>query len=154
MSQRSVGTLFTHNNATYASPALMPGYGGYVPTVKFAYGDTFGNASRKHFQDYRSAATSTSTSPYSLGCMFPSIYSNNPRLAPLGPDRCLYAPYWARKNVGFDRQEEFKRFDQLAQKHRLQYLDTTGTRQPVPYFVTAVRRSMQEPNPERQNDFS
>ncbi|XP_035279859.1 protein FAM166C A [Anguilla anguilla] len=141
MSQRSVGTLSTHNNAIYVSPAVMPGYGGYVPTVRFSYGDTFGNATAKHFQDYRYAAMSTSTSPYSLGCMFPSIYSNNPGLAPgsacRGPDRRSYSPYWASKNVGFDRQAEFKHFDQLAHQHREHYLDTTGTRLPVPYFVTA-----------------
>ncbi|KAJ8275299.1 hypothetical protein COCON_G00099240 [Conger conger] len=138
MSQRSIGTLFTHDNAIYVSPALMPGYGGYVPTVKFSYGETFGNATKKHFQDYRCTAMSTSASPYSLSYMFPSIYANNPRLSPgsasPGQERNPYSPYWSTKNMDFDRQADLKRFDQLAQKHREHYLDTTGTRLPVIYF--------------------
>ncbi|KAJ8409638.1 hypothetical protein AAFF_G00216970 [Aldrovandia affinis] len=145
MSNRSVGTLIIHNNPAYIAPALMPGYCGYVPTIKFSHGDTFGNATMKHFQHFRCAAISTSTSPRTVGGMFPSIYSSNPRLAPScrsrGVDRALYSPYWVKYNVDFDRQAELKRFDQLAQKHRAQYKDTTGTQQLVNYFVTAERGS-------------
>ncbi|XP_036405105.1 protein FAM166C A [Megalops cyprinoides] len=143
MAYRSVGTFVTPNNPTYIVPSLMPGYCGHVPTVKLEYGDTFGNASMKHFRNIRSAAMETSTSPFRRN-LFPSIYPSNPMLLASyksrSRDKGAYSPYWARHNRDFVRQEEIKRFDTLAQSHRQQYKDTSGTRKPVNYFAMTPNR--------------
>ncbi|KAI4891145.1 hypothetical protein NFI96_023788 [Prochilodus magdalenae] len=131
------GSLITHNNATYIPASLMPGYSGHVPTTKFMYGVTFGNATVKYFLDSRCAAMSPSTPHYSTGGIFPSISSAGGLVTTQRPrirDRTLYSPYWARYNLDFERQREIRHFDELAQKHRENYKDKTGTLQPVGYF--------------------
>ena len=40
---------------------------GHVPTTQFQYGETFGNATAKYFQDYRSEALNSSKSLYARG---------------------------------------------------------------------------------------
>ncbi|KAL7871708.1 hypothetical protein SRHO_G00066910 [Serrasalmus rhombeus] len=135
---RGNGSLITHNNATYIPASLMPGYSGHVPTAKFQYGVTFGNATIKYFFDTRGAAMTRSASQYSTGGMFPSISSAG---GPWSRDRALYSPYWTRYNVDFERQREIKHFDELAQKHRGKYKDKTGTQQPVSYFIIPVKES-------------
>uniref|UniRef100_A0A4W4F587 Ciliary microtubule inner protein 2C n=1 Tax=Electrophorus electricus TaxID=8005 RepID=A0A4W4F587_ELEEL len=131
MTFRGNGTLITHNNATYLPSSLMPGYCGHVPNAKFLYGDTFGNATIKYFQDFRCAAMASSASAYSKGGMFPSIYSNADTLViaqrSMNRDRALNTPYWAPLVL------------QLAQKHRGNYNDQTGTLQPVPFFCLPLR---------------
>jgi hypothetical protein len=42
-------------------------YLGHVPTTQFQYGETFGNATAKYFQDYRSEALNSSKSLYARG---------------------------------------------------------------------------------------
>ncbi|MBN3303282.1 C070A protein, partial [Amia calva] len=149
MSHRGVGTLVSHSRATYTPPALMPGYCGHVPTVKFSFGDTFGNATMRHFQDFRSAVLESSKSPYSSGGQFPTVYSHNPSLVTAcrsrSRDRALLTPYWSRHNVDLSRQEELKKFEKLAQNHRDAYKDTTGTLQPVKYFIQPVKESERFP---------
>ncbi|XP_026854865.2 protein FAM166C A [Electrophorus electricus] len=147
MTFRGNGTLITHNNATYLPSSLMPGYCGHVPNAKFLYGDTFGNATIKYFQDFRCAAMASSASAYSKGGMFPSIYSNADTLViaqrSMNRDRALNTPYWARYNVHFNRQREIVQFAELAQKHRGNYNDQTGTLQPVPFFCLPLRDTKQ-----------
>ncbi|XP_036437738.1 protein FAM166C A [Colossoma macropomum] len=138
---RGNGSLITHNNATYIPASLMPGYCGHVPTAKFQYGVTFGNATIKYFLDSRGAAMTRSASQYSMGGMFPSISSAGGLFTTQRPDRAPYSPYWARYNVDFERQREIKHFDELAQKHRGNYKDKTGTLQPVSYFIIPVKES-------------
>ncbi|XP_046877232.1 protein FAM166C A [Hypomesus transpacificus] len=143
MAHRGNGTLITHNNATYIPPSLMPGYCGHVPNIKNRYGDTFGNATIKYFQDFRSSTMSSSKSPYNRGGMFPSVYSNNGLLVSAhraeNREWALSMPYWARYNVDLNRHETIKNFGQLAQKHRENYRDKTGTRQGVTHFVIPVK---------------
>ncbi|MBN3318967.1 C070A protein, partial [Atractosteus spatula] len=90
-------------------------YRGHVPTTRYLYGDTFGNATVKYFQNFRCAVMESSKSPYSSGGQFPTIYSHNPCLVTAcrsrSRDRALHTPYWARNNVDFSRQEELKLFD-------------------------------------------
>nr|XP_046155140.1 protein FAM166C A [Oncorhynchus gorbuscha] len=120
MALRGNGTLIAHNNSTYIPPSLMPGYCGYVPTSKYLYGDTFGNATIKYFQDFRSGAMACSTIPYNRGGMFPSIFSNSGLL------------------VSAQRAQSRS---PLSQKHRESYKDKTGKRLPVKHFVIPVKES-------------
>ncbi|XP_078256255.1 ciliary microtubule inner protein 2C [Rhinoraja longicauda] len=143
MASRSAGTLITNYNATYIPPALMPGYRGFVPTIHFTYGDTYGNSTRKYFQDFRMAALNSSQSPYSKGGQFPTFYSNDPSLVienrMNNRNRWLYAPRWSRHDVDFDREEALKTFDKLAQQHRENYKDKTGTIPRIDHFVLPGR---------------
>ncbi|XP_072911555.1 ciliary microtubule inner protein 2C isoform X1 [Hemitrygon akajei] len=143
MASRSAGTLITNYNATYIPPALMPGYRGFVPTINFTHGDTYGNTTRKYFEDFRMSALNTSQSPYSKGGQFPTIYSNNPSLVienrMRNRNRWLYAPQWSRYDVDFDREEEMKVFNKLSQQHRENYKDKTGIIPRVDHFVLPGR---------------
>ncbi|XP_043919334.1 protein FAM166C [Protopterus annectens] len=139
MASRSAGTLITHNNATFIPPALMPGYHGHVPTAMFSYGDTYGNTTFKHFQDFRSAAMTTSQTPYNSGGQFPTFYSNDPELVianrSRNRDKWLYSPSWSRYNADYKRTMELQQFNKIAQQQREHYKDKTGTGQGVNYFV-------------------
>ncbi|XP_007260925.2 protein FAM166C B [Astyanax mexicanus] len=140
-SLRRNGTLITHSHATYIPPTLMPGYSGHVPSTKFLYGLTFGNASISYFMDTQRAAMNSSQINH-----FPFIYPASGGLItpssnhPWSKDRPLYSPYWAHYNVGFERQQEIKHFDELAQKHRENYKDKTGRQQPVSYFIIPTKK--------------
>ncbi|KAK6179728.1 hypothetical protein SNE40_012025 [Patella caerulea] len=135
---RAAGTLITTNNATYISPRFMPGYRGHCPTVKYDFGETYGNATQKYFQDYRSEVLNSSKDPYCRGGQFPTYYTHNPDLVisnrSRNRDRWLLAPKYELSNVDHDRRDELRRFDELSQKHREYYTDKTGTQKPVNYF--------------------
>jgi len=135
---RSAGTLVTTNNATYIPPRFMPGYRGYCPTLKYDYGETYGNHTAKYFQDYRSSVLNSSADPYCKGGQFPTVYSQNPdnvisnrtRTA----DRWLLAPKYQMSNVNHDRKEELVQFDKLSQAHRDAYKDKSGTVKSINFF--------------------
>ncbi|XP_070555278.1 ciliary microtubule inner protein 2C-like [Ptychodera flava] len=144
---RSAGTLITTHNATYIPPRLMPGYKGHCPTTKFDYGETYGHATAKYFQDYRSATLNNSKSNYSTGGQFPTIYSHNPDLVMSARDRTREryrtAPKYQLSNLQYDREEDLSKFDTLAQQHREHYKDRTGTMQRVDYFMLPVKAEEQ-----------
>lgn len=117
----------------------MPGYQGHVPTMKFDYGETYGNHTAKYFQDFRLRALDTSKSNYSRGGYFPSYYSNNGSLAVEArtrtQDRSLHNANYRLSNVDHDGQENIAQFQKLAVAHRDHYNDKTGTVQPLGYFT-------------------
>ncbi|XP_066272144.1 ciliary microtubule inner protein 2C-like isoform X1 [Branchiostoma lanceolatum] len=138
MASRSAGTLITTHNATYTPPALMPGYKGHCPTIMFRYGDTYGNTTKKWFQDFRSVTLNNSQTQYSNGGSFPTSLANDPALV-LGNrsrtrDRWLAAPRVRLYNVHHDGKEWYNNFDKVSQEHREYYKDKTGTSKRVTYF--------------------
>ncbi|XP_072170397.1 ciliary microtubule inner protein 2C-like [Diadema setosum] len=143
---RSAGTLQTTHQATYIPPRLMPGYKGHCPTMKFDYGETYGNATAKYFQDYRSATLNTSKTNYANGGQFPTVYTHNPDQVIGARDRTRERwrtePRYQLSNVNHDRKEEVSKFDKLAQEHREHYKDRTGTIPRVNEFL--IPRSAQE----------
>lgn len=90
-------------------------YRGHCPTTKYDYGETYGNATNKYFQDYRSEVLNASHDPYARGGEFPTYYTHRPEsvISARGRtrDRWLAAPKYNLSNVDFDRKEELKSFD-------------------------------------------
>ena len=85
--------------------------------MKFDYGETYGNATAKYFQDYRSETLNNSKSNYCKGGYFPAHYTHQPDLV-IGNrtrtrDRWLSAPRYSLTNVDYDRQQELIRFDKV-----------------------------------------
>ncbi|XP_060571520.1 ciliary microtubule inner protein 2C-like [Ruditapes philippinarum] len=136
---RSAGTLITTHNSTFIPPRFMPGYRGHCPTTKYDYGETYGNATNKYFQDYRHEVLNASHDPYARGGEFPTYYTHKPEsvISARGRtrDRWLAAPKYSLSNVDFDRKEELKSFDSLGQKHREHYFDKSNTKKSVDYFM-------------------
>jgi len=89
-------------------------YRGYVPTMKFDYGETYGNHTAKYFQDYRSRVLETSNNNYHRGGYFPSYYSYNGNVAAEARTRkwnhWLQSPHYRISNVDHDRKEELINF--------------------------------------------
>ncbi|XP_012693658.1 protein FAM166C [Clupea harengus] len=131
MASRQNGTLFTHNNATYIAPALMPGYGGHVPTITFMYGHTYGNTTSKCFQESRFTSMTLSTATNVRGGNFQSTLSSEGHLTTVLPART--------------RQQELQNFSQLTQRHRENYKDCTGACLPISYFQLPVKESEKYP---------
>ncbi|VDI10828.1 ciliary microtubule inner protein 2C-like [Mytilus galloprovincialis] len=135
---RAAGTLITTNNATFIPPRFMPGYQGHCPTTKYDYGETYGEATSKHFQDYRSRVLSASADPYCRGGDFPTYYTHRPETVisnrARNRDRWLLTPKYSLTNVDFDRKEELKSYDRLAQRHREHYVDKSGTVKRTAHF--------------------
>ncbi|KAM8784751.1 ciliary microtubule inner protein 2C [Rhynchonycteris naso] len=149
MASRSAGTLLTEFNAAYVPPALMPGYKGHVPSVAFSFGSTYGTTTLKYFQDHRHTALGKSSTPFSKGGRFPTIFSPNPNLAPSSHvwDRWLHRPCYTRFNLDNSRSASLAQFYQMAQQHREYYRDKTGLVPRVPYFVLPVREWDRYPVP-------
>ncbi|XP_067329126.1 ciliary microtubule inner protein 2C isoform X2 [Anolis sagrei] len=151
MATRSAGTLLTQNNMIYVPPGLMPGYRGHVPNVTFSFGDTYGNATMKYFQDFRSKALDASGTPYAKAGQFPTLFSRDPGLVLCarteGWDRWHHTPVYSRFNLDFNRSEELKEFYKQSQRHRQHYLDKTGTMHRVPYFIIPVKERDRYPHP-------
>ena len=86
--------------------------------MKFDYGETYGNATAKYFQDYRSQSLSNSNSNYAKGGYFPTYYTHQPDLV-IGNrtrtrDRWLAAPRYSLSTVDYDRQQELIQFDRVS----------------------------------------
>lgn len=97
---------------------LLNRYRGHCPTTKYDYGETYGTATNKYFQDYRSEVLNASHDPYARGGEFPTYYTHKPEsvISARGRtrDRWLAAPKYSLSNVDFDRQEELKSFDRVS----------------------------------------
>lgn len=136
---RAAGTLITTTNADYIPPYLMPGYHGHCPTIKFDYGDTYGNATSKYFQDYRSSVLNSSQSNYSQGGRFPTYYTHNPDLVMSMRshtwDQWLHQPNYKLNNTNRGKKDALDKFYQYVQNHREQYKDRSHTLKPVKYFI-------------------
>jgi hypothetical protein len=136
---RAAGTLVTTYNATYSPPSMMPGYGGHVPTVTSQYGETYGHATQKYFNDYRNEVLNSSQSLYNRGGYFPTTYTNNPEQV-IGHrkesrDRYLFKPKYELNNYNYDRTNELRSFYQKTQQQRDQYGDRSGTLHPIKEFT-------------------
>lgn len=86
--------------------------------MKFDYAETYGNATSKYFQDYRSQTLNTSKSNYAQGGYFPTYYTHQPDLVighrTRNRDRWLDAPRYQLTNLDYDRKEELIRFDKVG----------------------------------------
>ncbi|XP_067947460.1 ciliary microtubule inner protein 2C-like [Watersipora subatra] len=143
MASRSAGTLITTHNSAYVPPALMPGYRGHVPSLKYDYGETYGHETRKYFQDYRSACLNKSSYPLSKGGDFPTNYSHDPSLVISNRsrtrDRFLAQPQYQLINQHYDRTRELTSFNMGCQKHREHYNDKSGTIERSKTFMVPTR---------------
>ena len=98
-------------------------YNGHVPTMKFDYGETYGNHTEKYFQDFRSKTLETSKTNYCKGGYFPSKYSFSPDIA-VGArtrqwDRWLQEPRYQLTTLDYDRKQELIDFDRVANNQPL-----------------------------------
>lgn len=109
------GKVFVPSNLSFLSFR----YRGHVPNVTFSFGDTYGNATMKYFQDFRSRAMESSQTPYSKGGQFPTLFSANPGLVlgarAVGWDRWLHTPCYSRFNLDISRSEELQEFFKVRQ---------------------------------------
>jgi hypothetical protein len=99
----------------------MFSYLGYTPTIKYKYGDTFGNTTAKCFNDYRQDTLKTSKERMGRGgdkfIPFPTYYTNNPDhvvgARTTSRDRWLAAPKYKLFNVD-ERGVSIKEFDGVS----------------------------------------
>ncbi|CAL8081819.1 unnamed protein product [Calicophoron daubneyi] len=138
MHHPSSDKVVTTHHATYFSPRLIPYYRGHCPNLKFDYGQTYGMATAKQLQDFRLSVLASSQTPYCKGGQIPTFYTHNPDLVSensrAGRERSSGYFKSDLYNQDFDRSEEISRFNLLAQQHRQQYKDKTGTLKSVPEF--------------------
>ncbi|ESO07029.1 hypothetical protein HELRODRAFT_76841 [Helobdella robusta] len=137
------GWLVTTNQAACVHPRFMPGYKGYVPTMKYEHGETYGNQTNKCFQDFRSKTFETSRTLSNRGGYFATRFTSNPDLACEARtrklDRWLQLPTYKLTNQDYTTLHNRVQFMKLAMCHRAHYNDYTGTIPSVGYF--------QEPKP-------
>lgn len=92
-------------------------YQGHCPTTKYDYGETYGEATSKYFQDYRSRVLSASADPYCRGGDFPTYYTHRPETVISNRsrtrDRWLLTPKYSLTNTDYDRKEELKSYDKV-----------------------------------------
>jgi hypothetical protein len=104
-------------------------YRGHCPTTKYDYGETYGNATAKYFQDYRSEVLSASADPYCKGGDFPTYYTHKPETVISNRtrtrDRWLHTPKYSLTNIDFDRKEELKSFDKVCMINALNFINTS-----------------------------
>ncbi|XP_031549777.1 protein FAM166C A-like [Actinia tenebrosa] len=135
-------TLLTTNMDMYKHPRHVPGYLGYTPTIKYKYGDTFGNTTAQWFNDYRQDTLKTSKERMGRGgdknIPFPTYYTKNPDhvigARTTSRDRWLAAPKYKLFNVD-ERGVTINKFDMNAQHYREHYRDRTETVPPVNVFI-------------------
>lgn len=138
--------LVTTNTWSYPKPCMKPGYQGYIPTVNHMYGETFGNATEKYFLDYRSKTLNSSSYTAKNGgspiMEFPKIYKD-PKLVIGSRDRTRekYRAPPNYKQINYssdltDRKQDIEKLNEdLIQKQREVYLDKSGSKNRIQYFV-------------------
>ena len=110
--------MVTHNGGLLVLMFLCCRYRGCVPTMKFDYGETYGNQTAKYFQDFRSKSLQTSKSNYCKGGMFPTYYTYNPDYALDARsrtwDRWVQAPRYRLTDIDNDSKEQLINFDKVC----------------------------------------
>ena len=84
--------------------------------MAFSFGSPYGTATLKYFQDQRNAALGRSSTAFSRGGHFLTIYSPNPtqvlRDRALTRDRWMHTPSYTRFNLDSSRWAELSHFYQ------------------------------------------
>lgn len=136
---KSAGTLITTHAADYIPPRFMPGHDGHIPTMKFDFGETYGNHGAKYFQDYRFHTLDSSRTNMCSGGMFPTFYSCSPNIAVETRarkwDRWLLAPHYRLYHQDHDKREQLIAFSKKCLAHREHYSDKSGTVPHVDFFL-------------------
>lgn len=86
--------------------------------MAFSFGSPYGTTTFKYFQDQRNAALGRSSTDFSKGGHFPTIFSPNPtqvlRDRALTRDRWLHTPSYTRFNLDSSRWAELSYFYQVG----------------------------------------
>ena len=86
--------------------------------MAFSFGSPYGTTTLKYFQDQRNAALGRSSTAFSRGGHFPTIFSLNPtqvlRNRALTRDRWLHTPSYTRFNLDSSRWAELLHFYQVG----------------------------------------
>ncbi|CAL8318058.1 unnamed protein product [Merluccius merluccius] len=114
-------------------------YGGHVPSIKFVYGETFGNATSRYFQQYRSRSTPAGKRPLGAA-LLASVGTAAVRThRDQAHRRAVGAASWSRCDADFGRQMALKTF---GQGHRARYNgQTAGSSEGEGHFILPVKES-------------
>lgn len=109
--------IYDSRNSCFDLLKFFCRYHGHCPTIKFDYGDTYGNATSKYFQDYRSSVLNSSQSNYSQGGRFPTYYTHNPDLVMSMRshtwDQWLHQPNYKLNNTNRGKKDALDKFYQV-----------------------------------------
>ncbi|KAI6660395.1 hypothetical protein LOD99_13981 [Oopsacas minuta] len=124
--------MTTFVNSTYSADfqipgevsGKIPGYGGYCPRIKYEFGRTFGESTRRTLEELRQRATSSSSNRsthFSLRI--------NPSQAPRWKSNQTY-----RLLNTAEERDKYITLHQRVQMQRHQYKDKSGRVYPLPDF--------------------
>jgi len=132
------GVVVTTYMSDFIPPNLMPGYCGHLPKVSTAFGNTYGNETKKYFQNYRHEILSRCVRPKFTYGRLPCDFSPFPDVAiaqkVISQKKLGETPNIRPMNIDFCRSGELARFYQQCQDHRDYYTDKTDSIYPDDYF--------------------